>query len=147
MLIGPLIHPDILRALGRCGHGSKVLITDGNFPHATATGPNAQLVFLNLAPGLLSCTDVLAALAPSIPIEAATIMAVNRDGPYALQRDPDIWTEFAALLAKTDCAGKLDRLERFAFYDAARSPDVALAIATGERRIYANLLLTIGVVR
>ena len=26
-------------------------------------------------------------------------------------------------------------------------PDVALTIATGERRIYANLLLTVGVVR
>ena len=31
-------------------------------------------------------------------------------------------------------------------YEAASAPDVAVAIATGERRIYANLLLTIGVV-
>jgi L-fucose mutarotase len=37
-------------------------------------------------------------------------------------------------------------LERFAFYDVARSPNVALVIATGEQRIYANILLTIGVV-
>src|SRR5688572_16284327 len=36
MLKGTLIHPEILRALGRCGHGSKVLITDGNFPHSTS---------------------------------------------------------------------------------------------------------------
>ena len=28
----------------------------------------------------------------------------------------------------------------------ARGPDLALAIATGEQRIYANVLLTIGVV-
>ena len=28
----------------------------------------------------------------------------------------------------------------------ARGPDCALAIATGEQRIYANILLTIGVV-
>ena len=41
---------------------------------------------------------------------------------------------------------ELERLERFPFYDAARGPDVALAIATGEQRLYANLLLTIGVV-
>ena len=32
------------------------------------------------------------------------------------------------------------------FYDAASAPDVALAIATGEQRIYANILLTIGVI-
>lgn len=147
MLTGKLIHPEILRALGRCGHGSKVLITDGNFPHATAAGPNATLVFLNLAPGLVSCTDVLAALTTAIPIEAAAIMDTNKTGPYVLPRDPEIWDEFATLLKPTDCAGKLDRIERFAFYDAARSPDVALTIATGERRIYANLLLTVGVVR
>ena len=35
---------------------------------------------------------------------------------------------------------------RFEFYDAARDSDVALVIATGEQRVYANLLLTIGVV-
>ncbi len=34
----------------------------------------------------------------------------------------------------------------FLIYDAARGPDIALVIATGERRIYANILLTIGVV-
>ena len=75
MLNGRLIHPEILRALARCGHGSKVLVADGNFPHATAAGPNAQLVYLNLAPGLVSCTDALTALATAIPIEAATIPA------------------------------------------------------------------------
>jgi L-fucose mutarotase len=40
----------------------------------------------------------------------------------------------------------LEAHDRFAFYDMARGPDLALAIATGERRIYANILLTIGVV-
>jgi L-fucose mutarotase len=147
MLKGTLIHPEILRALGRCGHGSKVLISDGNFPHSTASGPNAQLVYLNLAPGQLSCTDVLAVLRGAIAIEAATVMDVNRTGPYILPGEPEIWSEFAEMLKPTDCRGILGRLERFDFYEAARSPDVALTIATGERRIYANLLLTIGVVR
>jgi L-fucose mutarotase len=41
---------------------------------------------------------------------------------------------------------QLKKLERFEFYDAARDPDTALVIATGEQRVYANLLLTIGVV-
>jgi L-fucose mutarotase len=42
---------------------------------------------------------------------------------------------------------KLTEIERFKFYDAAESPNVALTILTGEQRIYANLLLTIGVVK
>jgi L-fucose mutarotase len=37
-------------------------------------------------------------------------------------------------------------VERFAFYELARGRDVALAVATGDQRLYANLLLTIGVV-
>ena len=41
---------------------------------------------------------------------------------------------------------ELSPLSRFDFYEAASASDVAVAIATGERRIYANLLLTIGVV-
>ena len=36
-------------------------------------------------------------------------------------------------------------MERFAFYEAARGPDVAFVVATGDQRICANLLLTIGV--
>ena len=47
MLKTKLIHPDILRSLADAGHGSKVLIADGNYPFTTATNPVADLVFLN----------------------------------------------------------------------------------------------------
>ena len=40
----------------------------------------------------------------------------------------------------------MEIMERFAFYDACRSTDLAVLVATGEDRIYANLLLTVGVV-
>lgn len=43
-------------------------------------------------------------------------------------------------------AGGLDQLERFRFYESSAEDNVALTIATAEERIYANLLLTIGVV-
>ena len=86
-------------------------------------------------------------LAKIIPIEAAQIMAVNTSGAYVLKEDPPIWKEFTRLLTPTDCKGELTKLERFAFYDAAKADDVCLTIATGEQAIYANLLLTIGVVR
>ncbi len=66
MLKHELIHPRILAALGRAGHGSKVLLADGNFPFATKLGPNAELVELNLAPGVVSCTQALKALLTAI---------------------------------------------------------------------------------
>jgi L-fucose mutarotase len=56
--------------------------------------------------------------------------------------EPPIWSEFRALIPENP----LQLVERFAFYAAASEKDVALVIATGEQRIYANVLLTIGVV-
>lgn len=146
MLTGRLIHPQILEALGRAGHTSKVLIADGNYPAATKRPPGAALVSLNLSPGVVDCVQVLAALAPTIPIEAAAVMRPERSGPYALDEDPEIWHDFRTLLSEAGVDVVLEPLERFTFYETASSDDVALVIATAEQRIYANLLLTIGVV-
>src|SRR5207253_2128093 len=69
-----LLQPDILRALAGAGHGSQVLITDGNYPASTGAFAGAVRVYLNLAPGLVNATDVLRVLTPTIPIEAAHVM-------------------------------------------------------------------------
>ena len=136
MLKTALLHPEILHALGSAGHGSRVLISDGNYPHTTGSYSGAAKVFLNLAPGLLTATDVLRVVAQAIPIEAAHVMA-TADGS-----EPPIWNEFREILPHNP----LELIERFAFYETASQSNVALVIATGEQRIYANVLLTIGVV-
>jgi len=146
MLRTKLLQPQILEALGRAGHGAKVLIADGNYPFSTTLGPNAALVSLNLSPGVVSCTQVLETLGTVIPIEAAAVMDVPRSGPGAFLDDPPIWSEFEKLLKAARAGVRLERLERFQFYRAAAAPETALVVATGEERIYANLLLTIGVV-
>jgi L-fucose mutarotase len=73
-------------------------------------------------------------------------MAAARAGPYALSEDPPIWNEFRSILTSAGHDGKLDQIERFDFYRAGAAETVALTVATGEQRIYANILLTIGVV-
>lgn len=146
MLKSDLIHPQILEAIGRAGHGSKILIADGNYPCSTTLGPNARLVHLNLAPGLLTCTQVLETLLTAVPVEAAEVMQFLTSGPYALESEPEIWGEFRSILSSAGDDIPLQRIERFQFYKAGAAPGVALTIATGEQRIYGNLLLTIGVV-
>ena len=92
--------------------------------------------------------EALKVLVGAIPIELAEVMApMGRSGPYAMKNDPEIYAEFRKHLQVADVKGELTKLERFKFYDAAAAPDVCLTIATGEQRIYANILLTIGVVR
>ncbi len=136
MLKTRLLHPQILEALAEAGHGAQVLIADGNYPLATRSNPDAHRVFLNLAPGQLTVTDVLSVLTDVIPIEAAHVMGPDDSA------EPPVYEDFRRLLPGLE----LQRIGRFEFYDMARGPDTALAIATGEQRIYANILLTIGVV-
>jgi L-fucose mutarotase len=135
MLRTRLIHPEILAALAAAGHGSQVLVSDGNFPHATATPPGARRVYLNLSPGRVTVTEVLEAVAATVPLEAAAVMRPHdADVPAVLE-------EYRALLPPGTPVEVVDRL---AFYELARRPDVTLAVATGDQRLYANLLLTIG---
>ena len=135
MLRTRLIHPQILAALAAAGHGSQVLISDGNFPHATASPPGATRVYLNLSPGRVTVTEVLEALAPTVPLESAAVM--RPDDAAA----PAVLEEYAALLP---AGTPVEVVERFAFYERGRRPDVTLVIATGDQRLYSNLLLTIG---
>lgn len=137
MLKGKLIHPEILRALGAAGHGSQVLIADSNYPFSTGSHPDAARVYLNLAPGKLTVLDVLETLVTTIPIEAARGIAPDT-GP-----EPAIFAEYRKLLPEIE----VGKLGRFPFYDAARSRDTALVIATGEQRTWACLLLIIGVIQ
>lgn len=136
MLKTSLLHPEILRALAGAGHGAYVLIADGNYPASTGVATGAARVYLNLAPGLITATDALRILTTAIPIEAAHVMQ-TADGT-----EPPIFEEFRALLPGL----ALTPVERFAFYARASQPQTCLVIATGEQRIYANVLLTIGVV-
>jgi L-fucose mutarotase len=147
MLKGPLLHPQIAAALARSGHGSKILIADGNYPHGTKRGPNAEVVYLNLAPGTVSVPEVLKTLLAVVPIEAAEIMDTVKTGPYGMKEDPVIWDEFRKILQPAAPEVELTKIERFRFYEATCSPDVCLTVATGDQHIYANIMLTIGVVR
>ncbi len=137
MLYGPLTHPPLIAALARAGHGSTVLIADGNYPVATGAREDAERVYLNLAPGLLSVTQVLERVVAAVPVEAATVMAP--DGGAA----PEAHAAIRALLPG---GTRWRAVGRFGFYESCREPDLAVVVATGDQRLYANVLLTVGVI-
>lgn len=145
MLKHTLIHPEINAIIGRAGHHSKILIADGNYPASSTLGPNAQLISLNLMPGVVSCTQVLEALLSAIPIEAANTMGIPADDPYALGGDPPIWNDYRGILKKAKLNLKLVPIQKWDFYNAVASRDLVLTIQTGDQALWANLLLTVGV--
>jgi L-fucose mutarotase len=145
MLRHRLVHPEINEILGRAGHHAKVLIADGNYPASTAIGPNAKLVSLNLAPGIVNCTQVLEALLSAIPIERANTMMYETTGPYALAEDPPVWRKYRQAIQVAGLKLELEPIEKWAFYEAVATTDHVLTIQTADQQRFANLLLTIGV--
>lgn len=134
MLKGKLIHPQIMAALAMCGHGDKILIADGNYPLDSKTS-EAELVYLGLMPGTPTVPQVLEAIQSVVNVEKAEVMNPD-DGTT-----PEIFDTFREMLEGME----LDLLGRYEFYDACCEKPVRLAISTGEKRTYANLLITIGV--
>ena len=145
MLKHQLIHPKINEVLGRAGHGSKVLIADGNYPASSALGSRAELVSLNLSPGIPTCSQVLAALVTAVPIEAVDLMMYQTTGPYALTEEPPVWEEFRQVFRDSNLEVDFGTIERFAFYEAAGQPDQVLTIQTADQQKFANILVTFGV--
>ena len=137
MLKSRLLHPQLLGALGRAGHGNRILIADSNYRFVTGAPPAAEKVYLNVAPGLVSAEAALNVLLETIPIEAAYAMRMD-DG-----QAPPIVSKFKELLP---VSAELQVLERYKFYAEVESPQTILVIATGEQQLFANLLLVIGVV-
>ncbi len=137
-MLSRMLQPDMLSALGRAGHGSRVLVADGNYPVLTHSPANAPKVFLNLRPGMVQVADVLDVLRDTIPIEEAILMQPANGDPVPIQEE----------LTKLLPAGvPIRKLSRADFYSAVSQPTTALVVATGEERRFANILITIGVVK
>jgi len=137
-----MTHPGLLAALGRSGHSGKTLTPPGHSPTPRGAPAAAERIFLNLAPGLLDVTRILEVLKRTVPIERAGLMvpaadAVGVEAPEAIPAHDEYR---AALLGVA-----FDEIPRWDFYDAAKAEDVTVVIVSGDQRLYANLLLTIGV--
>jgi L-fucose mutarotase len=145
MLRHQLIHPRINEVLGRAGHHGKILIADGNYPASSAIGPRAELISLNLMPGVVNCTQVLQAILSAIPIEAVNTMMYEKTGPYAMAEDPPVWASYRKTIEDAGLELDLVPIEKWEFYKAVATPDHVLTIQTADQQRFANLLLSIGV--
>ena len=137
MLKTAVIHPTILEALGRSGHFAQVVIADGNLAVGAMAGPNSTTVHLNFRPGLLDALTVLEGIVAVCPIQGATVM--EKPGEACAE----IHDAYQLLLGDVTW----ETMERWAFYDKIRDPATTLIIQTGEQRRFANLILTVGVVK
>ena len=135
--INPLLTGELLAILSDMGHGDDIVIADANFPAAALA---RRLIRLPM----VSATDTLDAVLSVLPlddfVEAPT---AAMDAPGDL---PGIYADFQAATAAAERHPvALELIDRFAFYDRAR--EAFAVIATGDRRLYANIILKKGVLR
>lgn len=144
MLKTTLIHPEILRICARAGHHAKILIADGNYPASTKRGANAEVVCLQLTPGVPTVAQVLSAILSAMPIDVVNTMGIPADDPYAKFGEPPAWKEFRSLARDSGVAASVEPISKWDFYKAVESPDHVLTIQTADQALWANVLLTVG---
>jgi L-fucose mutarotase len=138
--IDPLLSPELLATLRAMGHGDELAIVDANFP-AESSGR-----LLIRADGLQATTVAGAVLSVMpldgfVPCAAFHMQVVDEPGASL-----PIFDEFRELLRKHEPkTAKLEGIERFAFYE--RVKQCFAVVATGERRLYGNLILKKGIIR
>lgn len=137
--IPSIISPELLKVLMEMGHSDELVFADGNFPAAS------HAVRLIRCDGH-SIPELLEAVLQLFPLDRyvdkpAALMGVT---PGDTVQTP-IWDEYKQIVNKhagdADC---FEEIERFAFYERAKR--AYAIVATGEKALYANLIIKKGVV-
>ena len=133
------VSPELLKVLCQMGHGDEIVIADANFP---AENYGKRVVRADGLGGV----EILKSVLTLIPFDTyadANMMLMNLSGGDI--QIPPIWAEYETVAKGIDNNYKIEKLERFAFYERAKN--AFAVIATGEEAIYANLIIKKGVIK
>lgn len=142
--IPKILSPELLMVLAEMGHSDRIVIADGNFP-AESMGKDSIVIRCD-GHGV---PEILDAILQVFPLDTYVEKPVNlmqlMPGDVGKVETP-IWDTYKEIVEKHDERGAdaIGNIERFAFYDEAKT--AYAIIATGESAIYANVMLQKGVV-
>ncbi|QQK08406.1 RbsD/FucU family protein [Miniphocaeibacter halophilus] len=134
------LSPKLVKTLMEMGHGDEIVIADGNFPSATISTNVVRADGLK-ADELLNSILKLFPLDYEYSKEQVFLMKVVEGDNYR----PEIWENYKTILKDSGEKHSIGYIERFEFYERARSSYAV--IATGEEALYANIILKKGVVK
>ncbi len=140
--IPPILPPALLKVLCEMGHGDRIVLADGNFP-AESVGRDSIVIRCD-GHGVPELLDAILTLFPlDTYVEAPVSLMQVTPGD---DTPTPIWDTYRALLEKHDPRGgkTIRDVERFRFYDEAKT--AYAVVATGEKALYANIMLQKGVV-
>jgi len=135
--IHPSIGPDLLKALAEMGHGDEIVLADAHFPGHTV---NDRVLRADGLP----VTTLLSGILPLFALDAYVPPLVMMAAVPGDTLDPAVEEKYlAAIRAVCPDAPAPERIDRFAFYDRAKS--AYAVVMTGEMAKYGNLILKKGV--
>ncbi len=140
--IPPILSPQLLKVLCEMGHSDRLVIADGNFP-AESMGKDAIVIRCD-GHGVPELLDAILTLFPlDTYVEQPVQLMAVMPGDTA---ETPIWDTYKEIIARHDERGAavVGTTERFAFYEEAKK--AYCIIATGEKAIYANVMLQKGVI-
>ena len=132
-----IISPDLLKTLAEMGHGDEIVICDANCP-AMGMIKNCLRSDVKSAPELVEA--ILELMPLDTYVESPVMLMQTTKGDPT----PVIWAEYQEIVNKHNGETKMSEIERFAFYDRAKT--AYAIIATSEMALYANVILKKGVV-
>ncbi len=137
--IPSILGPELLKIMMEMGHGDELVISDGNFPAASM----AERLVRADGHGVPELLDAVLKLFPlDTYVDApVTLMEVVPGDPIR----PEIWDVYRKIVGRHEpVVGQIQFVERFAFYERAKK--AYAVVATGEKALYANIILKKGVV-
>ncbi len=140
--IPAILSPELLKVLCEMGHSDRLVISDGNFP-AESIGRDAVVIRCD-GHGVPELLDAILKL---FPLDTYTQKPVNLMEVMPGDKcETPIWETYKDIVSKYDARGEkaIGHIERFAFYEEAKT--AYAIIATGEKALYANIMLQKGVV-
>jgi L-fucose mutarotase len=136
--IDPVISPQLLKILDEMGHGNEILLADGNYP-AEASSTNGSIVVRADGIGIPKLLEAIIKLFPlDTFLDYNIVLMIPEKGT------PEIWKDYEKILRSSGEDVKIKKIPRFEFYDLAAK--CYAVVASGERALYANIILKKGVV-
>ena len=138
--IPKMMPPELMKIMLEMGHGDELLLCDGNYPKF---GCPERCVRMD-GHGICEILDMILKF---FPLDAyvehpTTLMAVLPGDPYK----PEIWDKYREIGRLYEADGlREEAVEKPTFYEKGRH--CYACVATGEKALYANVVLKKGVVK
>ena len=142
--IPPSINAELLYALAKMGHGDFLVIADANFPSDSIATSSIIKTPIRVNG---KTTDILKDILKLIPLDQYEVQPIGVMDRVQSDKDKNLVVstyDDIVRVCSFPNSDKIQFIERFSFYERAKKSFVV--IQTDDRSLYANIIVTKGVI-